>query len=85
MHGTLLHHYAGRGRVPYLKLLLRYVPQGAVDAQENMRGMTPLHLAAQRGKVPVCSLLLASGAEATAPLVALVKEIAVAIKELRAL
>ena len=65
MHGTLLHHYAGRGRVPYLKLLLRYVPQGAVDAQENMRGMTPLHLAAQRGKVPVCSLLIASGASKT--------------------
>ena len=65
MHVTLLHHYTGRGRVPYLKLLLRYVPQGAVDAQENMRGMTPLHLAAQRGKVPVCSLLLASGASKT--------------------
>mmetsp|Transcript_140235 Transcript_140235/g.349564 ORF Transcript_140235/g.349564 Transcript_140235/m.349564 type:complete len:218 (-) Transcript_140235:104-757(-) len=67
--GAALNHCAGRGLAGCVRLLLeRGAPMNQPDPSQPLGRSTPLQLAASRGHVNVCRLLVEAGADKTGAL-----------------
>ncbi len=65
---SLLHHFASRGNVAVLTMLMdaETFDAGLLERPGGALDFTPLHLAARGGRTQACELLLARGASAAA-------------------